>query len=100
MKTNASPLDRLLQAAAKVPNEAPPDMPFGFDTRVVALWRANDPFLGVTRLLRQVVFVAVTLIVLASAGAWRELNQAGPAGELIGDDYAFADSAISGAVGP
>jgi hypothetical protein len=75
-------------------------MPFGFDTRVVALWRANDPFIGVTQLLRQVVFIAITLIVLASAGAWRELNQSGPAGEIVGDDYAFADSAIRGAVGP
>ena len=31
-------VDRLLRSAAQAGDEAPAEMPFGFDTRVVALW--------------------------------------------------------------
>ena len=34
-------LDRLLRAAAQTKAEAPAEMPFGFDTRVIALSRRN-----------------------------------------------------------
>ena len=34
-------IDRLLRSAAQAPEEVPVAMPFGFDTRVVALWRAR-----------------------------------------------------------
>lgn len=98
MKTPASPIDRLLHSAATAPNDPPAEMPFGFDTRVVALWRATwpgDPA-AIAHLLRRVMFLAVTLIVLASAGAWRELSQ-GDEGETLGDGFALADSAIGGA---
>lgn len=98
MKTTPSQIDRLLRAAAAVPNELPPEMPFGFDTRVVALWRASWPgdFAGVARLLRRVMLAAVALIVLASAGVYRELAQSDEPGEPFGDEYAIADSAIGG----
>ena len=33
-------IDRLLRSAAQAREEAPAEMPFGFDTRVVALWPA------------------------------------------------------------
>ncbi|MBO0694658.1 MAG: hypothetical protein J2P56_01010, partial [Verrucomicrobia bacterium] len=48
-------LDRLLRSAAEPGDEAPVEMPFGFDTRVVALWRAMGvkPN-GVAALLRRV----------------------------------------------
>ncbi len=36
-------LDRLLRSAAQVREGAEPAMPFGFDTRVIALWRAARP---------------------------------------------------------
>ena len=36
-------IDRLLRSAAKMGEEHPAAMPFGFDTRVVALWRAALP---------------------------------------------------------
>lgn len=93
MKTPASPIDRLLQAAATLPHEPGADMPFAFDTRVVALWRATwsaDP--AIAHLLRRVMFIAVTVIVLASAGAYREFSQGDD-----GDEYALTDSAIGGA---
>jgi hypothetical protein len=95
MKTTPSPVDRLLRAAAAQPNEPAPEMPFGFDTRVVAQWRASWPAdpAEIVRLLRRVVFLAVALIVLASAGAYREFSQSAAAGE----EFAIADSAIGGA---
>ncbi len=93
MKTPASSIERLLQAAATVPKEPAPAMPFGFDTRVVALWRASwSPDPAIAHLLRRVMFIAVTLIVLASAGAYREFSQGDE-----GDEYALTDSAIGGA---
>ena len=47
-------IDRLLRSAAQSGDEAPAEMPFGFDTRVVALWRALavKPN-GIASLLRQ-----------------------------------------------
>ena len=49
-------IDRLLRAAALAKEEAPLDAPFGFDTRVVALWRAKEKAasLGLVRLVRRV----------------------------------------------
>ncbi|PYI69993.1 MAG: hypothetical protein DMF08_12635 [Verrucomicrobia bacterium] len=35
-------IDRLLRSAAQADKEVLAAMPFGFDTRVVALWRAGD----------------------------------------------------------
>lgn len=94
MKTTASAIDRLLQASAALPPEPDAAMPFGFDTRVVALWRASLPSdpVAIIHLLRRVMFIAVTLIVLASAGAYREFSQADDS-----DGYALIDSAIRGA---
>ena len=90
-------LERLLRAAAAAPNEQPPAMPFGFDTRVLAHWRASaDRDLGVARLLRRIVLMSLGVILIASAGAYRELSQDDPA-EFLSDEDAIADSAIGGA---
>ena len=35
-------IDRLLRSAAQAREEVPAAMPFGFDTRVAALWRAQE----------------------------------------------------------
>ena len=48
-------IDRLLRSAAQRGEEQPTAMPFGFDTRVVALWCAALPTgNGVMQLLRRV----------------------------------------------
>lgn len=95
MKNSSAPIDRLLRSAATAPAEAIPAMPFGFDTRVLAQWRATWPNDSATviHLLRRVMFLALALIVLASAGAYRELQQGD---EPFGDEHAIADSAIGG----
>ncbi|HEY2802008.1 MAG TPA: hypothetical protein VGI85_15570 [Chthoniobacterales bacterium] len=99
MKHQPEPIDRLLRAAATVPNEPAPPMPFGFETRVLAQWRATrtgGDLAGITRLLRRVVFMSLAVIVLGSAGAYRELSQGDGATETLSNDYAIADSAIGG----
>ncbi|MGI8431239.1 MAG: hypothetical protein ACR2MW_02970 [Chthoniobacterales bacterium] len=90
---NPSPIDRLLRSAASVPAAPGAEMPFGFDTRVLALWRASlaaNPA-AIMQMLRRVVFMALALIILASAGAYREWRLDDPS-----DDYALTDSAIGG----
>ena len=94
MKRHASSIDRLLQAAASLLPEPAPEMPFGFDTRVVALWRAtlpSDPA-AIAHLLRRVMLIAITLILLAGAGAYREFSQVEDS-----EGVALTDSAIGGA---
>ena len=99
MKNDPQPLERLLRAAASVPNESPAEMPFGFDTRVLARWRATLPgdSVALSRLLRRVILTAVALIVLGSAGAYRELNDVDTLGETLSNNDAIADSAIGDA---
>src|SRR5258708_1772611 len=87
-------LDRLLRAAVQVKEDAPAEMPFGFDTRVVALSRKNGSGALFGALLRRVAFVAMAVIVLASAGAYLEFRQNSDAIAASGNEYAIADSVI------
>ena len=89
-------LARLLHSAAEVREDAPAEAPFGFDTRVVALWRAGLPNEnnGLARLLRRVAVLAVAVIGISSAAVFHELNQESAADELFTNAYASADSAI------
>jgi len=85
-------LQRLLRSAAQAKDEAPIEMPFGFDTRVVALSRRNGNG-GLVKLLRRVALAAAAVIVLASAGAYFESrNREG--NDAFGNEFAIADSAI------
>jgi len=53
-------IDRLLRSAAQRGEEHPAAMPFGFDTRVVALWRAALPTSnGLMQLLRRVAVLSI-----------------------------------------
>jgi hypothetical protein len=87
-------VDRLLQSAARVKEDAPAEMPFGFDTRVIALSRRNGNGAAFGRLLRRVALGAAAVIVFASAGAYLEFAQSGDASETFGNEFAIADSAI------
>ncbi|HEY3662326.1 MAG TPA: hypothetical protein VGL24_04160 [Chthoniobacterales bacterium] len=99
---NDSRIDRLLRAAA-AENEsaAPNEMPFGFDTRVLAGWRSdqNHRLVDVGLLLRRVVLISLAVIALATAGVVNELRQGDDPGEGF-DQYAIADNAISTVVEP
>jgi hypothetical protein len=87
-------LDRLLRAAARAKDDAPAEMPFGFDTRVIALSQKNGNGAAFGALLRRVAFVAVAVIVLASSGAYLEFNRNGNAISASGSEYTIADSVI------
>jgi len=92
-------LDRLLRSAARAKEETPVEMPFGFDTRVIALSRKNGNGALFGALLRRVAFVATAVIVLASAGAYFEFSRNGDV-ITAGSEFAIADSAIQDEVAP
>ena len=88
-------LDRLLRSAAQVPDESPGAMPFGFDTRVVALWRATGVKTnGVVQLLRRVAVLSAAVIVISTIATVREANQSREIRESLTNEFAIADSAI------
>lgn len=87
-------VDRLLRSAACAKDNAPAEMPFGFDTRAIALSRRNGNGAAFAMFVRRVAVVAAAVIVFAAAGAWFEFNQNGDTIEGIGNEYAIADSAI------
>jgi hypothetical protein len=87
-------LQRLLRAAAQVKDEAPAEMPFGFDTRVITLSRQNGNGLALAGLLRRVVLSAAVLIILATGGAIFELSRSGDPLAGSGSEFAIADSVI------
>jgi hypothetical protein len=94
-------LDRLLRAAAPV-NEGAPEMPYGFDTRVVAAWRAQDmgePN-GIAHLLRRVAVLAAVVLIASAAGVYRELIRSDISTESLANEFAIADSAIADEVSP
>ena len=88
-------IDRLLQSAAQAKEEIPAAMPFGFDTRMVALWRAGMPKAnGVMQLLRRVAVLSIAVIVVSTIAAIREANQSREIRESFTNEFAIADSAI------
>jgi acid phosphatase family membrane protein YuiD len=88
-------IDRLLRAAAKVDEAAEPVMPFGFDTRVVALTLAgmSKPN-GLTSLLRRVALLSAAVIVISAAAAAREARQSRDRYNELTNEFAIADRAI------
>jgi hypothetical protein len=93
---NQADLERLLRSAASAGDHRPIEMPFGFDTRVVALSRrnGNGTMFGLARLVRYVAVAAAAVIVLATTGAYFEINRSNESRELFANDFAIADSAI------
>ena len=88
-------IDRLLRSAAQRGEEQPAVMPFGFDTRVVALWRSSTPKTnGVMQLVRRVSLLSIAVIVISTVAAIREANQSREIRESFTNEFAIADSAI------
>jgi hypothetical protein len=95
-------VDRLLRAAALSKEDAPAEMPFGFDTRVVAHWRAGAgaASVGLARLLRQVALAAAAIMIIAGTAAYIEAEQNRETGEPFANDFAIAAVAIQDEIGP
>jgi hypothetical protein len=93
MKDNE--VDRLLRSAAQSANEAPVEMPFGFDTRVIALWRAmaQKPN-GIASLLRRVAVLSAVVIAISTLAAVREIKQSKEQYNDFTNEFAIADTAI------
>ena len=97
MKWNDSQIDRLFRSAADAQPDDVPSPPFGFETRVVALWRAgavNGMANGIGRLVRRVAVIAGAVIVLSSAASVREFLEARDMSEPQTNEFAIADSVI------
>jgi hypothetical protein len=88
-------IDRLLRSAAQASNEAPAEMPFGFDTRVVAIWRglAAKPN-GIASLLRRVALLSALVIAISTLAAVREIKQSREQLSDLTNEFAIADTAI------
>ena len=88
-------IDRLLRSAAKTGDETPAEMPFGFDTRVVALWRAlGVKPNGIASLLRRVALLSAAVIAISTLAAVRELKQSRDQSNDFTNEFAIADTAI------
>jgi hypothetical protein len=95
MKPNE--LDRLFRSAARASEPAPAEVPFGFDTRVLAGWRsgglAND-FAGLSRFLRDAGVIACAVFLIAGTAAYRQYRDEAKFASLPTNEYAIADAAI------
>jgi hypothetical protein len=88
-------IDRLLRSAAQGGEGQPAAMPFGFDTRVVALWRAALPTgNGVMQLLRRVAVLSAAVIIISTLTAVREARQSRQQYSELTNEFAIADRAI------
>ena len=98
MKRADADLDRLLRSAAKVDEPSTPEAPYGFETRVIALWHAGKPPVDdaaeVARFLRTIGAVALAVLALASVSAYRQFSENETRIIPHANEYAIADSAI------
>ena len=90
-------VDRLLRAAGHAP---PPEaeIPFGFETRVVANWRSGrgegNDFADLSRFLRRAGAIACAVVVIAGTAAWRQYREETRFASLATNEYAIADATI------
>ena len=98
MKEPDADLERLLRSAADAGEPSAPEAPYGFETRVVASWRADNGRASDTaelaRFLRRIGAVAFAMLTLASAVAYRQYNENERRMTPQTNEYAIADSAI------
>ena len=95
-------LDRLLRAAAKASDDAPAEMPFGFDTRVLAKARGeaapqNGEAWRFVRLFRGIATAGAIVAVCAGVAAFWELRGDDDLDDSTANAYAMADSLIEAA---
>jgi len=104
MKEPGADLDRLLRSASKAGEPSASEAPYGFETRVVALWRAGqappDDVADLTRFLRRTGVIALAVLALASAAAYQQFSDNAERTFPQDNEYAIADSAIQSEFSP
>ena len=94
----AADLNRLFRSAAHASEPAAGEVPYGFETRVVALWRSGKngglDFAELSRFLRRTGLIASVVLVLAGAAAYRQYRDETKFAALATNEYVIADSAI------
>jgi hypothetical protein len=94
----AADLDRLFRSAADASEPAVSEVPYGFETRVVAFWRSGKQGrLDVTelsRFLRRAGAIACAVVILAGAAAYRQYRDETKFASTATNEYAIADAAI------
>ena len=98
MDKRESELQRLLRAARG--ESSAPEMPYGFDTRVVALARATRPERSgsageLTRMFRRIAAASFIVAVFATVATYWQLEQNHELAEPSSNAYAFVDTAIN-----
>ena len=99
MNSRDADVDRLLRGAAFARDEGRFDFdaPFGFDTRVVALWRAqggSHDFAVLGQWLRRTAAVAVFIAAIASAGAYWAIDDTDDLNSPLAAADSLADQVI------
>jgi|GEM_PF-415443 len=91
-------LDRLLRSAAKAEKAFAEEAPYGFEARVVSLWRAGhsprDDVADLTQFLRRTGVIAFAVLILASAAAYQQFSDNAGRAFPPDNEYAIADSEI------
>ncbi len=96
METPDSKLARLLHNAAGVADDRANDLPLGFDTRMVALWRSSraGEWSDFSRFLRRVTVLSAAIMLVSSVFAVRQLSDDENDEDSSWNAYAIADNAI------
>src|SRR5437764_864227 len=97
MERRNDSVNRLLRAAASAKSSEAAGIPFGFETRVIALWRAQQSRgngLALARLLQRVALVAIAITIAAGGAAWWQVAQPDESGGAFASAYSIADTAI------
>ena len=95
MKDRDEMLKHLFRAAAT--HDTDPEMPFGFDSRVLALARekGQNGSAVISLLARRTALLATAVIVIAAAGVYQVSNS----NNDLQNEYAMADNAIESILG-
>jgi hypothetical protein len=90
-------VDRLLRSAGQT-QQPDAEVPFGFETRVVAGWRSGhgtgNDLADLSRFLRGAGAVACAVLVVFGTAAWRQYRDETRFASPATNEYAIADSAI------
>ena len=98
MDKRQTELERLLRAARG--DDRAPEMPYGFDTRVVALARATQPNRRsdvrlIARMFRRIAVGAIIVAAFASAATYWQMQENDELAEPSWNAYAIVDTAIN-----